>query len=157
MAYADADWGNCPDTRRSVTGYCVFLGNSLVSWKSKKQPTVSRSSAEAEYRALAAVASEISWLKTLLQNFEVQLDSSMVFCDSQSATHLSTNPTFHERSKHVEIDCHFIREKVANGLIKLIHVKSQHQLADLLTKPVSASQFRGLISKFGILNIYLPT
>ena len=157
MAYSDADWGNCPDTRCSVTGYCVFLGNSLVSWKSKKQPTVSRSSAEAEYRALAAVASELSWLKTLLQNFEVQLDSSMVFCVSQSATHLSTNPTFHERSKHVEIDCHFIREKVANGLIKLIHVKSQHQLADLLTKPVSASQFRGLISKFGILNIYLPT
>ena len=113
-------------------------------------------SAEAEYRALAAVASEISWLQDLLKNFELHLNSSMVFCDSQSAIHISSNPKFHERSKHVEIDCHFIQEHVASDAIKLIHVKSQHQLADLLTKPVSSSQFRGLISKFGMLNI-LPT
>ena len=100
----------------------MFLGDSLVSWKSKKHPTVCCSFAE--YKALAAVASEISWLQDLLKNFELHLDSSMVFCDSQSTIHLSTNPTFHERSKHVEIDCHFIRERVASGAIKLIHVKS---------------------------------
>ena len=155
--YADADWGNCIDTRRSTTGFCVFLGTSLVSWKSKRQATVSRSSAEAEYRSLAAVASEITWMVTLLRDFEVVVESALVFCDNQSAIHLSTNPTFHERSKHIEIDCHFIREKVNSGLIRLVHVKTQHQLADILTKPVTATQFQNLMSKMGVLDIYRPS
>ena len=132
-----------------MTGYCVFLSDSLISWKSKKQLTVSRSSAEAEYRTLTAMASEVSWLVGLLKHFEVDVSSTMVFCDSQAAIHLSTNPTFHEHFKHVEIDCHFIRERVAAGLLKLVHVKSQNQLADLLTKLVSTSQFQNLICKLG--------
>ena len=135
---------------------CVFLGDSLVSWKSKKQATVSRSSAEAEYRALAAIASEITWLTALLKDFEIEVPSTMVFYDNQSAIHLSTNPSFHERSKHVEIDCHFIREKVNQGLIRLVHVPSQYQLADMLTKPITAAQFQNLISKLGVLDIYFP-
>ena len=141
MAYADAEWANCPDTWCSITGYCVFLDYSLVLWNSKKQPNVSRSSIEAEYQALAAMASEISQLQALLKDSEVQLDFSIMFCDSQSTIYMSTNPTFHEHSEHVEIEYYFIRERVASGLNKLKHVKSQHQLVDLLTKLAFASQF----------------
>ena len=97
-----------------------------MSWQSKKQATLSRSLAEAEYKSLTAVASEITWMVALLRDFAVTIDLALVFCDNQSAIHLSRNPTFHERSKHVEIDCHFILEKVNSGLIRLVHVQSQH-------------------------------
>ena len=157
QAYVDTDWGSYVDTRRSTTSFCVFIGDSLISWKSKKQHTVSRSSAEAEYRALASVTSEITWLTNLLKDFEVSLPSAMVYCDNQAAIHIATNPSFHERSKHIEIDCHFTREKVNAGVLKLVHVPSKHQVADLLTKPLPHSQFVQLISKLGILNPYLPT
>ena len=122
-----------------------------------KATTISRSSAKVEYRALASVVSEISWLQALPHNFEAEINSALLFCDSQSIVYLSTNSTFHERSKHVEIDCCSIPECVAKGPIKLVHVKSQHQLVDLLTKSVYSSRFKGLISKLGILNIYMPT
>ena len=114
------------DTRQLTIDFCVFLGDSLVSWKSKKQATVSRSSAKVEYRALAAVASEVTWLVALLKDFEVIVKSTLFFCDNQAAIHLFTNPTFHECSKHMEIDCHFICEKANYGLIRLIHVHTQH-------------------------------
>lgn len=118
---------------------------------------MSRSSVEVEYRALASVTSEIQWLCSLLRDFEVTVEPTLIFCDSQSDIHLASNPIFHERSKHIEIDCHFIREKVASGIIRLVHVKSAHQLADILTKPVTAAIFHSLLSKLGIYNIYLPT
>ena len=124
--YVDADWESCIDTRRSTIGFCVFLGTSLVSWNSKKQSIVSRFSAKAKFSSLAAVASEITWMVALLRDFELTVDSALVFCNNQSTIHRFTNPTFHERSKHVEIDCHFIREKVNSGLIRLVHVKTQH-------------------------------
>ena len=92
----------------------------------------------------------------LLKDFEVQIETAMVFCDNQAAIRLSTNPAFHERSKHIEIDCHFIREKVNSGLLRLVHVQTRHQLADLLTKPVSLNQFKSLLSKMGTIDIYFP-
>ena len=122
-----------------------------------KQPTVSRSSAEAEYRVLAAVASELTWLTALLKDFEIHFRSSMIFCDNQAAIHLSSNPAFHECSKHIEINCHFNREKVSTGLIKLVHVNTQHQLSDVLTKALKPPQFQYLMTKLGTLDIYLPT
>ena len=148
QAYSDADYGGCPDTRRSTTGYCSFLGSSLLSWKSKKQPTVSKSSTEAEYRAMSAVCSEIVWLRRLLADFGMAPSiPTPLFCDNESAVKIASNPVFHERTKHIEIDCHFVREKFEQGLITLPHVSTKDQIADILTKSLSKTNHVRFVSK----------
>lgn len=155
-AYVDTDWASFQVSRKSI-GFCLFLGSALVTWKSKKLNTISASSVEAEYRAMATLTSELLWLKQLLCAFGVPLEYTMVCSDSKTAIALASNPTCNERSKHIDIDCHFIHEHVASGFLKLVHVPSQHQLMDLLTKPLRRSNFYPLISKLGILDISLPT
>jgi hypothetical protein len=134
-AYTDADWAGCPDTRRSTSGFCIYIGDALVSWSSKRQNTVSRSSAEAEYRGVANAVAECSWLRHLL--YELRHDikqATIVYCDNVSAVYMCKNPVHHKRTKHIELDIHFVRERVAVGAVRVLHVPSDKQFADIFTK-----------------------
>lgn len=149
-AYSDIDWANCPVTRRSTSGFCLLLGKSPVSWKTKKQNVVARSTAEAEYRSMTMTACEITWLTSLLKDMGMNsLPPALLHCDNMAALSIAANPVMHERTKHVEIDCHFVRDKIKAGDIKTTHVPTQSQVADILTKPLSVKQHYLLLDKLG--------
>ncbi|PWA81139.1 hypothetical protein CTI12_AA188860 [Artemisia annua] len=150
VAYSDADWAGCPTTKRSTSGYCVFLGNNLLSWSSN---TLSRSSAEAEYRGVANAVAETCWLRNLLRELHTPLSSAtLVYCDNVSAVYLSCNPVQHQRTKHIEIDIHFVRDLVAAGQVRVLHVPSRYQYADIFTKGLPSALFEEFRSKI-TLNI----
>nr|GEV70187.1 ribonuclease H-like domain-containing protein [Tanacetum cinerariifolium] len=142
-AYADSDWARCHATRKSVSGYCVFLGDSLVTWKSKKQSTLFRSSAEAKYRSIASATCKVIWLSNLLGDMGVKnLLPIVMYCDNSSALQIAANPVFHEKTKHFEIDVHLVREKVAIGVIKIEKMHTTQQIADIHTKGLDIEQHK---------------
>ncbi|GJZ89024.1 ribonuclease H-like domain-containing protein, partial [Tanacetum coccineum] len=134
VAYSDADWAGCPATRWSTSGYRVFLGDNLLTWSLKCQETF-RSSAEAEYHGVANAVAKTSCIRNLLRELHTLLfTATLVYCDNVSVVYMSANPVQHQRTKHIEIDIHFFRDKVAAGHVRVLHVLSRFQYTDIFTK-----------------------
>ncbi|PKU60478.1 Retrovirus-related Pol polyprotein from transposon TNT 1-94 [Dendrobium catenatum] len=149
--FVDADWASNSVDRKSVTAFCSFLGPTLISWCVKKQVTVAKSSTEAEYRALSSATSDIIWLRRLLDDFSLpQSKPTSIYCDNTSAIALAHNPVFHARTKHIEIDYHFISQHIQQKAISISHINTQDQIADILTKPLSPLRFSQLRDKLTI-------
>jgi hypothetical protein len=147
-AFTDADWAGCPDDRKSTTGFGIFLGSNLVAWSSKKQATISRSSTEAEYRSLAMGTTELMWLQSLLSELGIKSNTPPVlWCDNLGATFLAANPVFHARTKHIEIDFHFVRDQIAKKNLVVKFLCSADQLGDIFTKSLASARFHELCTK----------
>ncbi|KAL9840179.1 putative RNA-directed DNA polymerase [Arabidopsis thaliana] len=150
-SFSDADWAGDLGDGLSTNAYIVYFGGSPISWSSKKQRSVSRSSTEAEYRAVANTASELQWICSLLSEMGISLPvAPVVYCDNMGATYLCANPVFHSKMKHVALDYHFVRGNIQTGALRVSHVSTKDQLADALTKPLHRPRFQELNYKIGV-------
>jgi hypothetical protein len=153
VGYTDSDWAGCVSDRKSTSGCCFGLGSAVVSWFSRKQKSVALSSAEAEYMAASQASCEALWLrKMLIGLFGVQLRPTVIYCDNQSCIKLSENPVFHDRSKHIEIRYHFIRDYVQRGAVELQYISTEEQVADILTKALNMGKFVFFRDKLGVVS-----
>ena len=152
-AYSDSDYAGCRLDRKSTTGTCQFLGNKLISWFSKKQSSVALSTTEVEYMAINSCTSQLLWIKQQLEDFGLEFKNISIYCDNTSAIHLSKNPVYHSKAKHIEVRHHFIREHVLQGDIVLKYVDTKNQFADIFTKPLSNERFLSLRNSLGMIPI----
>ena len=153
VGYSDSDYAGCKVDRKSTSGTCQFLGHSLVSWSSKKQNSVALSTAEAEYIAAGSCCAQLLWMRQTLKDFSISFNQVPLFCDNESAIKLANNPVHHQRSKHIEVRHHFLRDHVEKGDIQLCHVRTEKQLADIFTKPLDETRFCALRSELNIIDV----
>jgi hypothetical protein len=154
QAFCDSDWAGNPDDRRSTMGIGIVLGSSLISWTAKKQSVVVRSSIEAEYRAIALATTDLFWSRMLFKDLDIPLFSTpRLWCDNIGALALASNPVYHARTKHIEIDYQIIREKVLNGDISIKYISTHHQLADIFTNGLSSARFQLLRDKLMVCSV----
>ena len=148
--YSDANRAGFIEDRKSTSGGCFYLENNLVSWMSKKQNSVSLSTAKAEYIAMASCSAQLLWMKKLLHDYGITQDTMCVFCDNTSAINLSKNPVQHSKSKHIEIRYHFIRDLVEEKTVYLEFINTDNQKADIFTKPLDGPRFESLCKTIGV-------
>jgi hypothetical protein len=152
QGYTDSDWAGSEADRKSTSGCCFNLGSTVITWFSRKQTSVALSSTEAEYMATSMESCEAIWLRKLLTRlFDQELDPMVIYCDNQSCIKLSENPVFHDRSKHIEIRYHFIRDRIQKGAVKLQYISTDEQVADILTKPLVKGKFVFFRDKLGVV------
>ena len=155
--FTDANWAGSVIDKRSTSRYCTFVGGNLVTWQSKKQSVVARSSAKAEFRVVAHGICEVLWIKQLLEELKATSPLPMkVFCDNKVVIAIAHNPVLHDRTEHVELDKHFIKEKLENGLIGVPYIPMVEQVANVLTKGLPKKQFGDLVSKLTMNDIFKP-
>ncbi|XP_057959488.1 uncharacterized mitochondrial protein AtMg00810-like [Malania oleifera] len=156
--FTDADWAGSTEDRRSTTRYCTFVWENLVTWRSKKQNVVAQSCVEAEFRAVAQGICEGLWLLKLLEELQIPVKFPIkLYCDNKAIISISLNPVQDDRTKHVEVDQHFIKEKVEEGTIYLTYVPTKEQTADIFIKGLAHQSFDDFICKLDMINIYDPT
>lgn len=140
---------------KKTTGFLVKSGEFLISWKSNKQQTISRSSAEAEYRSLPAATTKVTWMLGLFSELKVSVKQPMdLFCYSKAALQIAANPIFYERTKHIEIDCHFVRDKIKERKIVTHHIGTKDQQANMLTKGLGKVQHCFYLASWELLTFY---
>ena len=153
--YTDADWAGSVNDRRSTSSCCSFVGGNLVIWRSKKQNVVARSSVEAEFRAIAHGICERMWIKRILEELKFSQSKPIkVYCDNKVAISIAHNPVLHDRTKHIEVEKHFIKEKLDAGIICMPYLPTTEQIVDVLTKGLHKKQFEKLIGRLAMEDIY---
>lgn len=154
-AHFNVDWAACAFSRRSITGFTIKLGDSLVYWKSKKQSVLSRSLAESEYISLASIIVELTWLIGLIKDLQISLQLPVtIFSDNKTTLQMAANPVYHDRTKHIGIDYHSVREKIQQTLIKTEYLSTQDQPVDIFSKGLTKVQHEYLMSKLGFINLF---
>ncbi|XP_072054367.1 secreted RxLR effector protein 161-like [Arachis hypogaea] len=138
--FTDSDWAADLEDRKSVSGFCVFLGTNLISWYCRKQTTISRSSTEVEFRSLASYEVELEWIQNLLMEMKIKLDTSpTIFYDNMSTCMLAANPILYNKTKHFQLDIQCVRDKINSKLLQIVHIPGTEQIANILTKPLSST------------------
>jgi hypothetical protein len=152
IGYSDSDYAGCKVDRKSTSGTCQFLGRSLVSWSSKKQTSIALSTAEAEYVAAEQCCTQLLWMRQTLRDFGYNLSKVPLLCDNESAIRMADNPVEHNRTKHIGIKHHFLRDHQQKGDIEVYHISTKNELADIFTKPLDEKTFCRLRSELNVLD-----